>query len=136
VAYARHPLHCTALGKALLAGLPWSEASRLLTMHPRDKLTERTMVELSALRQELERSEARGYAVDGEERAPGGTCVAAPIRDHPGQVAAAVSVSGATFRMRKHGLERLGRLVRRSAAEASERLGAPLERRASRRVRP
>ena len=71
VPYARHPVHCTALGKAMLAAQPWDEASRILALQPREKLTQSTLVELGALRQELERIASRGYAVDREERTPG-----------------------------------------------------------------
>lgn len=124
VPYARHPVHCTALGKAMLAALPWDEASRILALQPREKLTQNTLVEPAALRQDLERIASRGYAVDREERTPGVICIAAVIRDHLGHAVAALSVSGSTFRVRKQGIEKVGRLVIAAAAAASERLGA------------
>jgi IclR family acetate operon transcriptional repressor len=124
VPFARHPVHCTALGKAMLAALPWDEASRILALQPRERLTQNTLVDLIALRQELEKSASRGYAVDREERTAGVTCIAAPIRDHLGHAAAAVSVAGSTFRLRQQGIEKLARLVIAAAAAASERLGA------------
>jgi DNA-binding IclR family transcriptional regulator len=135
VPYARHPVHCTALGKTMLAALPWDEASRILALHPRERLTQNTLVELGALRQELEKTASRGYAVDREERTAGVTCIAAPIRDHLGHVAAALSVAGSTFRLRKQGVDKLARLVMEAAAAASERLGAATPT-VARRVRP
>ena len=137
VPYARHPVHCTALGKAMLAALPWEEASRILALQPRERLTANTLVDLNALCQELAKSASRGYAVDREERTPGVTCIAAAIRDHLGQPAAALSIAGSSFRLRKQGVEKLARLVMTAAAAAAERLGAtsPASPAASRRAR-
>jgi len=41
----------------------------------------------------------RGYGLDEEEREKGVCCVAAPIRNHNGDVVAAISVAGPTHRM-------------------------------------
>jgi len=108
----------------MLAALPWDEASRILALQPRERLTQNTLVEPAALRQELERIASRGYAVDREERTPGVICIAAVIRDHLGHAVAALSVSGSSFRLRKQGVEKVARLVATAAAAASERLGA------------
>lgn len=120
----RHPAHATALGKVLLAALPWPEVVALLQRRPPVALTERTRTSLDEIRAELERVTKLGYAIDDEERAPGVYCVGAPVCDHTGAVVAAVSVSGPTFRMT--GAEREGiidRLVR-SAGDLSRLLGA------------
>lgn len=122
--YARHPLHCTALGKALLSALPWAAARPVLESQARERLTDNTLVDLAALKQELERTMTRGYAIDNEERVAGVFCIGAPIRDHLGRVAAAISVSGPAFRMKKAGANKLGQLVVQAAGEASRRLGA------------
>jgi DNA-binding IclR family transcriptional regulator len=123
----RHPAHCTALGKAMLADLAWDEVSAILRDHPPVRLTERTLIEPEDLRADLERVRARGYAVDDEERTPGVICIGAPIRDHLGRTVAAASVSGPTFRV--DGAERaeLARLVVRVADAVSRRLGADPE---------
>jgi DNA-binding IclR family transcriptional regulator len=70
---------------------------------------------------------AHGYAVDDEERMPGVLCIAAPVHDHAGKVAAAISVSGPAFRMRRAGLGRLTQAVMESAAATGEKLGAPAD---------
>jgi IclR family acetate operon transcriptional repressor len=120
----RHPAHATALGKVLLASMPWTEAEALLGRDPLASLTPNTLTTMAALREELEKVGARGYAVDSEERAPGVTCIAAPIRDHSAGVVAAISVSGPTFRMQGETFDDLRSLVRAHADEASEQLGA------------
>jgi IclR family KDG regulon transcriptional repressor len=122
----RHPAYCTALGKALLAWRPWAEVQELLTARPPVRLTDRTITSLEAFADELQRTRARGYSVDDEERQSGVVCIGAPIRDHAGGVIAAVSISGPAFRVREHGIAESAALVVAAAADASVRLGAPM----------
>lgn len=90
----RMPLHCTALGKALLAfsrdgGRAFLEARPVLA--PR---TAHTITDLTTLRGELHDVRARQLAFDREEAALGLRCVAAPVLDpRTGLATAAVSVS-------------------------------------------
>jgi IclR family acetate operon transcriptional repressor len=123
VPFGRHPLHCTALGKALLAALPWEEAEALLGAAPLPRLTGRTITDLAALKAEIDLTRGRGFAVDEEERSPGVVCIAAPIRAFAGEVVAAISASGPDFRMKSRGIEPMAAAVMRAAAEASQRLG-------------
>jgi len=51
------------------------------------------------LDKELQQVRRRGIAYEYEESAPGVICVAVPIVDHSGAVAAAVSVSGWSNRL-------------------------------------
>jgi IclR family transcriptional regulator, KDG regulon repressor len=124
--YARHPAHCTALGKALLADLPAGKIEAIVAAHPLIPLTPRTLTDPAALQMELEAVRAQGYAVDDEERTPGVMCIAAPIRDHTGAVAAAVSMAGPAVRLREAGVARLAEIVKGAAGAMSERLGAPV----------
>jgi DNA-binding IclR family transcriptional regulator len=120
----RHPAHATALGKMLLAMLPWPEAEALVGPGPLAQLTANTVTGIPALRVELETIAKRGYSVDAEERAPGVTCIAAPIRDHSGDVVAAISLSGPTFRIQGTMFEGLREMVVTHADDASDQLGA------------
>jgi DNA-binding IclR family transcriptional regulator len=123
--YARHPVHCTALGKALLADLPPQRVEELLAPSPLEALTPNTITDRGRLGAELKAVAARGYAVDDEERMPGVLCIAAPVRDHSGRAAGAISVSGPAFRMRRADIDRLARAVMASAVATGEKLGAP-----------
>jgi DNA-binding IclR family transcriptional regulator len=87
------PLHCTGIGKVLLAGLPAAERDELIAWLEYPVLTPNTIDGPAAMRAELERVAAQGYAVDHGEHEPAINCVAAPIRDAGGQVIAAVSLS-------------------------------------------
>ena len=119
----RHPAHCTALGKAILASMPWPAVEALLDRHPPERLTKKTITERGALRRELEVTAKRGYSIDREERAPGVICIGAGIRDFSGAIAGAISISGPKFRLTTRKLESCAALVRASAEDASSRLG-------------
>jgi DNA-binding IclR family transcriptional regulator len=89
----RMPLHCTALGKVLLAFLPPEAQAPLLESLELAPCTPRSLTTVPALRAALDEVVRRGYAVDNEEYALGVRCLAAPIRDHGGAVVAGVSVT-------------------------------------------
>jgi DNA-binding IclR family transcriptional regulator len=87
------PLHCTGIGKVLLAGLPEPEREDLVAWLDYPRLTPNTIAGPDAMRAELALVAERGYAVDHGEHEPFINCVAAPVRDAGGQVIAAVSLS-------------------------------------------
>ncbi len=74
----RLPAHCTALGKAILAGLPDDHLDALL-VSPLARLTPATITDPAVLTAELERVRTRGFAVDTQESTPGVCCVAVAI---------------------------------------------------------
>lgn len=123
----RHPVHCTALGKAILAELPWADSLAILRQRSPFRVTNRTLVTMDALRADLAKSRRRGYAVDEEERTPGVICVGAPIRDHRDDVVAAISVSGPAFRIREQGICEVGATVVRFTTTATRELGGAVD---------
>jgi DNA-binding IclR family transcriptional regulator len=86
-------LHCTAVAKVLLAGLPPRERRAVAETIEYEALTADTLASPEALLAELARVAEQGYAVDRGEHETFINCVGAPIRDASGQVVAAVSVS-------------------------------------------
>ena len=120
----RNPLHCTALGKAILAFLPEAEVNTLLDGHPLIKKTPRTITQKAHLREHVALVREHGVAIDLEENLSGVTCVAAPIFDHAGRVVAALSVSGPSSRMSSK-LTAIKNDVRAAALSAT-RMIAPL----------
>jgi DNA-binding IclR family transcriptional regulator len=85
------PAHCAAGGKVLLA---WRDRWRAsLLAHPLDRVTSRTVTDVRALREELDRVRREGYATEDGELQPTVRAVAAAIRIS-GEVVAALSVSG------------------------------------------
>ena len=86
--------HCTALGKALLAYRPWEEVRLTIEREGWRPYTPRSIQDFDRLAAELAAIRERGYSVDNEERSLATVCLGAPIRDHAGQVVAALSVTG------------------------------------------
>jgi IclR family acetate operon transcriptional repressor len=119
----RVAMHCSGVGKALLAWLPEREIGRILERHGLPRITEKTLVTPKALRADLERAQERGFAIDDEEHAVGLRCVAAPVLDEHGAPLAGVSVSGPTARIPDHRLALLGAMVADAAREISAELG-------------
>jgi IclR family transcriptional regulator, acetate operon repressor len=90
------PLHCTGIGKALLAHLPDDEVRAVLAAGlPRR--TPATFTDARALRAELQAIRERGYSVDDEENEPNIRCVATIVPETGGQPLTAVSISTVTF---------------------------------------
>ena len=123
VAGGRHPLFCTALGKVLLAHMPWPDARLILEASDIVALTKNTIVRIDRWERELRKVVRQGYGLDDEERAPGVRCLAAPIHDHSGEVVAAVSVSAPAFRLVAEHFDRSLEEVKRVAEETSAGLG-------------
>jgi IclR family KDG regulon transcriptional repressor len=117
------PAHCTALGKALLAHLSRGERRDLLAGRPLERRTAKTITSLRRLEVEMAGVLARGYAVDDEELHEGVICLAAPVRDHAGEVVAAISVSMVKARVTAARMERIGQEVVRTAAIISGEMG-------------
>ena len=90
----RNPLHCTGMGKALLAHLAEDVRERLLAEIEYPAYTASTLHSADELRAALPMIRQQGYAVEREELALGRACVAAVIRDASGEVVAAASISG------------------------------------------
>jgi len=76
----RLPAHATAIGKALLAGLDWSETEKLFSGETAlRQLTSSTIRTISDLQIDLAQVRERGYAVEYGEVVQGRCCLAAAI---------------------------------------------------------
>jgi len=112
------PLHCSALGKVLLA-----YGAAQLPGGPLVRRTDKTVTTDAALRAELAAVRTRGYAVTDEELEPGLIAVAAPIHGYDGAVVAALSVSAPTTRMSKDSVATVAGYCTEEAAGLSAVLG-------------
>jgi len=97
-----NPLHCTALGKVLLAfndiEIPIDLAS----------FTPNTITDPEKLRLQVAEICGLGYAVDDEELDIGVRCIAVPVFDFRGKAVGAIGISGPATRVT---LERLPELI-------------------------
>ena len=88
--------HCTALGKVLLAHLPTPQFDQLFKFKALTRRTPRTIVAKEALRREMQKIRAHGYAVDDEECGTGVRCIASGVFDNEAKAVVAIGVSGTT----------------------------------------
>ena len=119
----RNPAYCTGVGKAILAFLPEEELAAFLKNTRLRPLTKKTIVSTAELEKQLKTTRMRGYSVDDQEIDEGIRCVGAPVRDHNGQVVAAVSIAGPSIRITKSKLPSLAARVQEAGARISEQLG-------------
>jgi len=90
---ARRPLHCSSLGKALLAALDDESVLEMLEGGSLQGVTEFSITNLDSLLADLALTRERGYSIDRQEAVLGVWCVGAPVRDHTGRSVAAISLS-------------------------------------------
>ncbi|WP_439655878.1 IclR family transcriptional regulator [Lentzea sp. HUAS TT2] len=118
----RTPLHATSSGKVLLAYLQPDERKRLVSL-PLDSYTENTVVDAARLLKELEEVAAQGYAACFEELELGLHAVAVPVRGHRGEVVAAMSASGPSYRLSRDRVDQIVSTMSSAAADLSAQLG-------------
>ncbi len=94
----RTPTHCTASGKICLAYMTPQERTAVLPQ-PLPQFTAKTITEMEPLIQSLEQIRRQGYAIVHEEFEEGFSSIAAPIKNHLGEVVAALAISGPTYRL-------------------------------------
>jgi IclR family transcriptional regulator, acetate operon repressor len=116
------PLHAGALAKVILAFLSPAEIDTYLSFGEPQAFTSKTITDRDALRAELARIRALGYAISSEEVYAGAAGVAAPIFNRTGEVIASLGVSGPLSRLSDHKAEALAPAVRQYAQLVSNAL--------------
>lgn len=115
----RVPAHSSALGRAILSGLPVATQRKILSKRPLSRLTEHTRVHLDQILEETARAKELGYAVSDQETVVGLRVIAAPITDVDGVPIAAISAAAAVF---GRPLEQFLSDTREPVCRAAERL--------------
>lgn len=118
----RAPIHCTAVGKVLLAYQPQPQMDALLSAGLK-RYTAHTITDEKKLTEELVKVRRHGYAIDNEELEIGLFCIAAPIKNHLSQTVAAVSISGPGVRLTRSKIRELIPLVMKTGSDMSYILG-------------
>ncbi|WP_102126801.1 IclR family transcriptional regulator [Deinococcus planocerae] len=116
------PAHASACGKVLLAHRPPEVVRAVLEDAGLERHTERTLDTPEALDRELEGVRACGYAREVEERRAGVCALAAPVRNHNGEVIAALGFSLPAARFADREAQVRDALVR-ACADISARIG-------------
>src|SRR5437016_2279710 len=121
------PLHCTAHGKALLAGLDREELRRIFGSAPLPIHTKRTIGSIAELAQACAQIQEQGYATDEAEFREGLRCVAAPIRAQRGIIVGSIGISAPAERFPIERYPEFSEQVRTAADEISARLSTEPE---------
>ena len=123
----RWPAHAASTGKVLLAAALERDPDFLRRMMRGGgklrRLTSSTICTAARLAGELARITSQGYSTAVGELEDGYVAIGAPVRNHDGEVVAALSLGGPSTRFTRARLPRLVKLVREAAGKVSQRLG-------------
>lgn len=119
----RMGVHCTSLGKAILAQWPEEKLQAILAGYTLVQRTPNTITSIPLLQENLARTKERGYAFDDEENELGIRCLGAPIFNHRKEVLYAVSISGPRDRVSLDSVEQLAEKLKQAAQEISQTIG-------------
>ncbi len=89
----RVPAYCTANGRVLLGAKPQAEVDAWLAGQALEPRTPHTLTDPDALRAEIARVRARGYATVDQEFELGLRTISVPLKNYRGEVHAAMNVS-------------------------------------------
>jgi IclR family KDG regulon transcriptional repressor len=119
----RAPLHCTAIGKVLLAWEHPERRDRVLAGAEFERFREKTIVDRQAFIAELERVKAQGFGEDREEFDDHIRCLGIPIFDRLNQPVAGLSVSFPSFRYDEAKAPEVVAMLTAASRDISTRLG-------------
>lgn len=119
----RIPLYCTALGKIMLSDDSNENIDRYIKNTPLIPYSQSTITNSDGLKSEIQQVIREGFAHDRGEHDGDSRCIAAPIRDYSGRVAAAISVSWPGFRFDASKEPDFKAMIARAAGEISACLG-------------
>lgn len=123
---ARSPMHCSAVGKALLAAQPEAEFERSMRQRAIAQDDPSAILLTPAFTKILDDVRNCGYALDDEEQSIGMRCVASVIYDENGGPLAAISVSGPSARITDDRIPILGALVNKTCGDITADFGGRL----------
>jgi DNA-binding IclR family transcriptional regulator len=109
------PMHCTSIGKLMLALKPQKDARALLADSYLQRYTPNTITNIPQLMQDLERIKVQDFSIDNQEFMNGVCCVAVPVRASEGQVVACMAISAPEARLTLADLEGFLPDLRRAA---------------------
>jgi DNA-binding IclR family transcriptional regulator len=121
------PLHCSALGKALICDFELEELRAIIGDDKLRKYTINTLASIRSLHKQCKQVRNKKIAVDDQEFRAGVKCFAAPIRDSFGKIVAAIGISGPISRLSEKTTRKVSNLVKNTGIEVSKQLGFTFE---------
>jgi DNA-binding IclR family transcriptional regulator len=119
----RAPLHCTSVGKAILAYLEQKKMEKIVENVGLPKFTTNTITDRTLLKNELERIRRAGFAVDSSEHEQNTYCLGAAIFDEYGTVIGSCSISSGDPELVNSRMAHLSICIRYTAQEISRLMG-------------
>ena len=121
----RMDLHCTGVGKIILAFGPEELRERFLSKQVCIRYTRNTITSPRMMRRELAKVRKLGFAVDDEEEELSVRCVAVPVIQN-GRFSAALSVTGTTAQVPSSAIDEIAAVLRDTAAAIAPAARAPV----------
>jgi len=118
------PPYASSLGKAIASFQDPNHTQLLIQVFGLYQITDKTVTEPLLIREDLQRTRERGYAVEFEETVVGGCCFGAPIVEHDGLVRSGISLSLPRTRL----TPQLEEAIPKRVMEAANRIGKKLRR--------
>ena len=110
------PMHCTSIGKLMLALNSRSNTEMLLSQIDLHRYTPRSITNIPDLLTELEKIRLQDYSIDSQEFMDGVYCIAVPLRTSDGRVFAGMAISAPEARLSLRQLEKFLPELRQTAA--------------------
>jgi DNA-binding IclR family transcriptional regulator len=122
----RMDLHCTSLGKVILAFSSAESTQHVFRKKKFARYTPKTITSAQELKKEITRVQELGYAVDNEEEELGARCVGVPVLHESKRFIAALSVAGTVAEIPVNYIEKVVADLRQTAAAiAAEKIPLP-----------
>jgi DNA-binding IclR family transcriptional regulator len=115
-------LHCSSMGKSLLAWLPDEEMEAIVRRLKLERRTPNTITEPRRLVEDLRLSRERGFTINEEENEIGVRSVAVPVLDPRGRPACAICLTAPVFRCTREVLDGYVPLLKELTTEIGFRL--------------
>jgi DNA-binding IclR family transcriptional regulator len=119
----RMDVHCTGVGKALIAYLPSDQLEALILDRGLPRHNDNTIANARKLREELVRIRENGYSSEDEEDEVGRRCIGAPVYNQKGEVCAAMSLSGTNTQITDINARQLVEELKRTTLNISRAMG-------------
>ena len=119
----RFGLHCTAIGKTLLAWMDEERLDQILGDRPLPKRTERTITDPGRLREQLKIIRRRGWSLGDQENLDLVRAVAAPVFSADGRIIAGLGLSALAAQLDGEILFQVVDQVIRAANDLTRRMG-------------
>jgi DNA-binding IclR family transcriptional regulator len=118
----RMDLHCTGVGKIILAYGPAEVRDHILSKQTYIRHTRNTITSARVMQKELAKIRKLGYAIDDEEEELAVRCVAVPVMHPSGRFAAALSVTGTTHQLALSDIDDLAEQLKKVASNIFRRV--------------